>query len=158
MPFSKCDPGVLAELDGHWLECNYPKLERLARRQRRQQRLSEGSDGSSVSSPLPPLDLINSGILAMEHFFLAECEFQSRYLLASLDEIIGEMQPPRFPSNSLDRAIHEARRGLKEASPQERIVSNNSISEGLPHGKYTNYLLSLALPPLPPPPWLMCST
>lgn len=60
----------------------------------------------------------------MEHFFLAEGEFQSKYLMAPLDEVSGEMQPPRFPPGSLGRAINEARRGLKEASPRERIVSN----------------------------------
>lgn len=62
MPFRKCAPGTLTELDGYWLECNYPKLERLVRRQRRQKRLSEGSDGSLASPPLvpSPIDLIKS--------------------------------------------------------------------------------------------------
>lgn len=82
----------------------------------------------------------------MEHFFLAECEFQSRYLLASLDEVTGEMQPPRFPSGSLDRAIHETRRGLKEASPQEHIVSKDRSVEGARHWDWTNYLYLLSRP------------
>lgn len=60
--------------------------------------------------------------IAMEHFFLAECEFQSRLLSAELDLAEDEMEVPKFAVSSLEKAVHGVQRGIKEGNDVEKLV------------------------------------
>jgi hypothetical protein len=60
----------------------------------------------------------------MEHFFMAECEFQSRLLNAELDLAEDEMEVPRFAVSSLEKAVHGVQRGIKEGNDVEKLVCN----------------------------------
>jgi hypothetical protein len=58
----------------------------------------------------------------MEHFFLSECEFQSRLLNAELYLATDEMEVPKFAVSSLEKAVHGAQRGIKEGHGSEKMV------------------------------------
>lgn len=98
-PF-QLEPSVMTEIEQYMLECNYPKLERVTRRQRRAKTISE----------------------AMEHFFLAECDFQAKLLNSELDLATDEMELPRFSPSSLDKAVHATQRAIKEGFVMEKMV------------------------------------
>lgn len=76
-------------------------------------------------------DADDSGI-AMEHYFIAECDFQSKFLNTDLEFVASELDLPSLNPSSLDKAVHAAQRAVKEGFVMEKLVPcHGSLSESV---------------------------
>lgn len=61
-------------------------------------------------------------VAAMEHLFVAECEFASRLLSLRLDQAEDGMELPKLAASSLEHAVHQLEKARKHAVPEEQPV------------------------------------